>query len=83
MSATVPRDALDRLLTFEVAGALFAMPIAGVLEVVERSDSACVPTASDDVARVMNYRGDALPVVDRSDRRAAMASASPTIAPDR
>jgi chemotaxis signal transduction protein len=55
----------ERLLTFEVAGGLFALPIAGVLEVVERSDSACVPGIPGDVARVMNYHGDALPVVRR------------------
>ena len=65
MSASDPQSAVERFLTFEVAGSLFALPIAGVLEVVERGDSACVPTVSGDVARVMNYRGDALPVVRR------------------
>ncbi len=65
MSAATAQSAVERLLTFEVAGSLFALPIAGVLEVVEGSDSACVPTVPGDVARVMNYRGDALPVVRR------------------
>lgn len=65
MSATLPQDADQRLLTFEVAGTMFALPIAGVLEVVERGESACVPTVSGEIARVMNYRGDALPIVRR------------------
>jgi chemotaxis signal transduction protein len=55
----------ERLLTFEIAGSLFAMPIAGVLEVTARAGSACIPTVSRDTACVMNYRGDALPVVRR------------------
>jgi chemotaxis signal transduction protein len=55
----------ERLLTFEIAGSLFAMPIAGVLEVAERSGTACIPTVSQDIAFVMNYRGDALTVVRR------------------
>jgi len=53
----------DRLLTFEIGDALFAMPIAGVLEVSERGAEACVPTVSSAIASVINYRGDALPVV--------------------
>ncbi|MGH0032760.1 MAG: chemotaxis protein CheW [Myxococcota bacterium] len=55
----------DRLLTFEIAGALFAMPITGVLEVAERTGSARIPTVPESTADVMNYRGDALPVVRR------------------
>jgi chemotaxis signal transduction protein len=55
----------ERLLTFEIAGSLFAMPIEGVLEVAELSELACIPTVPEDVASVMNYRGDALPVVRR------------------
>ena len=66
MSALL-RQIDERLLTFEIAGSLFAMPIEGVLEVAERSETACIPTVSEDVACVMNYRGDALPVV-RSER---------------
>ncbi|HEY5659057.1 MAG TPA: chemotaxis protein CheW [Myxococcota bacterium] len=55
----------DRLLTFEIGDALFAMPIAGVLEVAERGVEACVPTVPSSIASVINYRGDALPVVRR------------------
>ena len=60
-----PGEIDERLLTFEIAGSLFAMPIEGVLEVAERSELACIPTVPEDVASVMNYRGDALPVVRR------------------
>ena len=63
MSATYHDPAAERLLTFEIARSLFAMPIAGVLEVTERAESACIPTVPARVAQVMNYRGDALPVV--------------------
>jgi hypothetical protein len=56
----------ERLLTFEIGGLLFAMPIAGVLEVAEMGESACVPGVPPDVASVINYRGDALPVVHRT-----------------
>lgn len=55
----------ERLLTFEIGDSLFAMPIAGVLEVAEAAGEACIPTVPSRVARVMNYRGDALPVVCR------------------
>ena len=59
------RPERERLLTFEIAGSLFAMPITGVLEVTERAGSACIPTVPREMACVMNYRGDALPVVRR------------------
>ena len=55
----------NRLLTFEIGELLFAMPIAGILEVTDRGVEACVPTVPMDVASVINYRGDALPVVRR------------------
>lgn len=55
----------DRLLTFEIGTSLFAVPIAGVHEVAEMVELACIPTLSRDVAGVINYRGDALPVVRR------------------
>ena len=58
-------EAADRLLTFEIAGALFALPISDVLEVAEPSGEACIPSVPSEVACVMNYRGDALPVVRR------------------
>ena len=40
----------ERLLTFEIGGLLFAMPIAGVLEVAEMGETACVPGVPPDVA---------------------------------
>jgi chemotaxis signal transduction protein len=56
----------DRLLTFEVGEALYALPIAAVLEVAEVSAIACIPTLSRDVGGVVNHHGDALPVIRRS-----------------
>ena len=58
-------DIQDRLLTFEIGSSLFAVPIEGVHEVAELTQLACIPTLSRDVAGVINYRGDALPVVRR------------------
>ncbi len=55
----------DRLLTFEVAGSVFALPIWGVIEVAEIAELACVPSVPPSVAGVLNYKGDALPVVRR------------------
>jgi chemotaxis signal transduction protein len=57
----------ERLLVFEIGAALFALPIHGVLEVAELAGSACIPTVPSRVARVVNFRGDALPLV-RSER---------------
>jgi len=56
----------QRLLTFEVGGAAYALPIAGVLEVAEVEALACVPTLPPGLAGVVNHHGDALPVVDRA-----------------
>jgi chemotaxis signal transduction protein len=56
----------DRLLTFEVGSALYALPIAGVLEVAEVGAMACIPTLSRKVGGVVNHHGDALPVIRRS-----------------
>jgi chemotaxis signal transduction protein len=55
--------ASDRLLTFEIAGTIFALPIHGVLEVAEAGRITCIPTLPTDTAGVMNWHGDALPVV--------------------
>lgn len=55
----------ERMLTFEIGSSLFAVSIAGVHEVAEMPELACVPTLAEDVAGVINYRGDALPVVRR------------------
>ena len=53
----------QRLLTFEVAGGLFALPIDGVLEVAEMCRVACIPCMPASVGGVVNYHGDALPVL--------------------
>ena len=63
MSAGLARDSGERLLTFEVGGGIYALPIASVLEVTEVVGNACIPTVPPGVAWVMNYHGDALPVV--------------------
>jgi len=62
MSVALAEDGC-RLLTFEIAGAAYALPIADVLEVSEVSRSACIPTLPPAVAGVVNHHGDALPVV--------------------
>jgi chemotaxis signal transduction protein len=56
----------DRLLTFEVARTVYALPIAGVDEVAELGELACIPTLPPEAAGVMNLHGDALPVIDRA-----------------
>ena len=58
-------DSQNRLLTFEIGSSLFALPIEGVHEVAEIAELACIPTLPRAVAGVINYRGDALPVVRR------------------
>lgn len=54
-----------RLLTFEVGGAVYALPIAAIAEVTEVGRIAAVPTIPRTVAGVANHHGDALPVVQR------------------
>jgi len=61
--AAVMSGADQRLLTFELAGALYALPIDGVLEVAEASRVTCIPTLPTQIGGVVNYHGDALPVV--------------------
>ena len=56
----------ERLITFEVAGAAYALPIADVLEVAEVGPRCPVPSLPEAVGGVMNHHGDALPVVDPS-----------------
>ena len=64
MSASPARAAdVERLLTFEVASSVYAVPIAEVHEVAEAGRICCVPTISLGVVGVMNWHGDALPVV--------------------
>ncbi len=67
MSASVENlSAEDRLLTFEVAGDFYAIPIAGVLEVAEAGRVTCIPTLPTNTGGVINYHGDALPVLSCS-----------------
>jgi chemotaxis signal transduction protein len=53
----------ERLLTFEVDGALYTLPIASVLEVTERGAIVAVPGLPRPCGGVMNWHGDPLPVV--------------------
>jgi chemotaxis signal transduction protein len=55
-----------RLLTFEVGGSLYALPIGCVVEVADAGALACIPTLPPETAGVLNYHGDALPVLLRS-----------------
>jgi chemotaxis signal transduction protein len=66
VSADFAREGADRLLTFAVGGGIYALPIASVLEVAEVGASACIPSVPAATAWVMNYHGDALPVVRSS-----------------
>jgi chemotaxis signal transduction protein len=66
VSLGAERESSERLLTFAVGGGIYALPIASVLEVAEVGARACIPTVPSDVAWVMNYHGDALPVVRSS-----------------
>jgi len=63
---SAPARADERLLTFEVAGEFYALPIGGVLEVAEPSRMTCIPTLPTRIGGVINYHGDALPVVHSS-----------------
>ncbi len=64
MSAPVSMPRLSqRLMIFEVSGNPFALPISEVLEVVEQSGVRCVPTLPRETGGVMNWHGEALPVI--------------------
>jgi chemotaxis signal transduction protein len=63
VSAASSLPGAERLLTFAVGGGVYALPIASVLEVAEAGGDACIPTVPRGTAWVMNYHGDALPVV--------------------
>ena len=64
MSASpTPAADVERLLTFEIASSVYAVPIAEVHEVAEAHRIRCVPTISLGLVGVMNWHGDALPVV--------------------
>ena len=53
----------NRLMTFEICGVLYALPISDILEVVEQAGISCVPTLPTEVGGVLNWHGEALPVV--------------------
>lgn len=55
----------ERLLTFEIGDALFALPIDGILEVTDMAEVRCIPTIPPHIAGIVNHHGDALPVVHR------------------
>lgn len=56
----------ERLLSFEVGGSVYALPIADVAEVTEPGRIVAVPTLPLHVGGVMNHQGDALPIVHRN-----------------
>jgi chemotaxis signal transduction protein len=53
----------DRLMVFDVSGTFYALPIGGILEVVEQAMVNCVPTVPRDGCGIINWHGEALPVV--------------------
>jgi chemotaxis signal transduction protein len=65
-ASAVASSCTERLLTFEVGTSLYALPIAGVIEVAEVGHLACIPTLPLHIGGVVNHRGDALPVLRRS-----------------
>ena len=68
----------SRMLAFELGGALFALPISGVVEVAEASRIAPVPMLPRASFGVVNHHGDALPVVFGSALLELAAASSPT-----
>jgi chemotaxis signal transduction protein len=57
----------ERLLTFEISNSLYALPISGVVEVTEvEAGFAAIPTLPARIGGVINYHGDALPVLRSS-----------------
>lgn len=58
-----PAEDAERFLTFEAESSVYALPIAEIHEVAEATQICCVPTISPLLVGVMNWNGDALPVV--------------------
>jgi chemotaxis signal transduction protein len=57
----------ERLLTFEIGSSLYALPISGVVEVTEVEEGfAAIPTLPAQIGGVINFHGDALPVLRSS-----------------
>jgi chemotaxis signal transduction protein len=64
MSAAIsPSDDSDRLLTFMFEDVRYALPIAWVVEVAEKDRVTSVPSMALPVGGVMNWNGEALPLV--------------------
>jgi chemotaxis signal transduction protein len=75
----VSAAATDRLLAFEIGTSRYALPISGVVEVAEiESGCAAIPTIPSEVAGVINFHGEALPVV-RSDALLGAPPANPRL----
>ena len=67
MSAPAPFLQVDqRLLTFEIGGSVYALPIACVVEVSDVDALSSIPTVPFGTAGMMNHHGDALPLVGPS-----------------
>ena len=65
MSDPVAKASEERLLTFEIGGSLYALPIASIVEVAEVDESfAAIPTLPAAIGGVINFHGDALPVLN-------------------
>ena len=62
-AATSPIDDADRLLTFLFDDVRYALPIAWVVEVAEKDRVTSVPSMALPVGGVMNWHGEALPLV--------------------
>jgi hypothetical protein len=80
----------NRLLAFEVDGALYGLPAAEVREVSEVGPIAFVPTLSRRFGGVMNWHGDALPVVtprallaEEDEAEASVRDAPGSVLPER
>jgi chemotaxis signal transduction protein len=57
----------ERLLTFEIARSLYALPISAVVEVTEVEEGfAAIPTIPAQTGGAINFHGDALPVLRSS-----------------
>lgn len=61
--SSTPRDGSDRLLTFLFEDIRYALPIAWVVEVAEKDRVTGVPSLALPVGGVMNWHGEALPLV--------------------
>jgi chemotaxis signal transduction protein len=79
MSGTLGSHAagVDRLLTFEVAAVVYGLPISVVLEVTEADRATCVPGLPTELVAVMNWHGDALPLVNSEQLLAGVNEESP------